>query len=456
MKHLVNAFASDWGSDNTGKDCRDEMLKTFVNSYWFRCPAHLLDLPAKEMKLALIKVKELYELTNALFHDVSAKHVSSAWHEELTMLLAGPSSRNCPAPLATDGTVITKFSGPPFVNTTRWLPYWKWVRWMHKHFLVFMRFVLRRVKNMEGASACRLVVLFESDFMELFASLHATRDVGVPIESGLKKLQLREPHVHIVSLVLNGCCEALEKTKDDVRELYKAGCVLIRTTAHGTTYQSLVRADEWTPSIQQMKQWADWYSTYVLSVAYAKIKTTWLDEYPAKEKRFLDVVVSFNPLTPIDQRVSFDEMKEAIIWEKLMIDQKLVVIDWDMIKTEWAMYLFDSRRITAIGEDDDACANFSPLSEWSSAFMTMCYPTLSPLASCALDVTVDSCEPERVFSVFKRVIVNQPNRHSMGQDKKVAITQATFNAQNGPPGPCRDWPLSEFTTQFGRHSHQKN
>lgn len=440
--------ASDWGSDNTGKECRKKFLGIRESLLWFRCVEHMIDLPGKEMKEASPLIVQLYTATNNM-HSVASSFLPTELQALMFEMLENDQcppeerKRNLPPMVSSvDGSPILKESGPPFVNATRWLPFWEWLNWMHKHFLVFWYFVEKRLPAGidHGTHAATLTALFRDRPMELFCAIRSMCLISVPLQKALVQLQSRKPHVEQVAPIIDDIAFSLCIDELDVRELYDEGIALIGGIAdqYENSYMLLECGDDWDPTPDIRKSWARFFTTFVLEAARDKLSDVW-DNYPEQEKRFLKFAPHLSHLSR-DQKPEFEILQAAIPWKWQWDNGKIRPIDWESVRKEWKVYQIDERWA------DRKYEKYTPLEFWMTVQHGLAQ--LALVAIRALRVIPNSCDPERGFSVFKRVVVNQKLRWKMGQDKKMALTKSTYNKGAGPPI-CADWPLSEFKEKFG-------
>lgn len=457
----LDAVASDWGSDNTGQACRAVFVLTFRYTFWFRCLCHLNDTIATPMKTECLFVTELFQLTNTWHNSNDAKLLPD-WLEYFGECIRSGNGVQrgtvYPPAKTMEGILLTALSSPPEVNVTRWLPFWKWLKWMHRHFRIFVCYVLAKLRIGGGANATKLYTLVSSSTVELWCSISMMMKLSVGLKDNLKMFQTRQPIVPFIYTIMEGMRSQIGVSKEEVRNnfvLYNGNLQTVRL--EDTALKGLMKNVQPTPP--QMKKMADDFFDDVATAVLEKYELVW-DSYPNKEKEFLRAACMLRPeyrsnmpkWIPLSAEafkewipLSAEAFEEAIQWKEYIDGEGNVKqVEWDKIKEQYATYMID-RGIRKQKINEKETDYISSL--WQEQRNQILYPQLAPMMLRILMVVVDSCDPERVFSVYRRVILDQVMRHGMDSDKKTLYVQSKYNAEAGPEE-CRTWPLSEFKEHY--------
>jgi hypothetical protein len=435
---VLDGVSSDWGSDNTGKEMREAFLKVFTETYWFRCFPHMFDVTGKLMKVALVVVMELVACTNA-WHHVNSRQLAEGWVELKTM-----EARNFS--LVSSFGVDLNLTLPPAVNVTRWTPFWTWLDWVIPHFLVLKYYVEHKVSRMTGEYARRLVDVMSNDPAKLYAQLVLLHDSGEEIANALTIMQGRQPMIHRAARIIENVHDSLVVA--DKRKIQERVMTVLEELKKVIRPQLsyAIQVNIHFPDQNGVKEIVNEYTEYVAVPAFAKFNRCW-EDYPAQEKKLILMAASLDYKSKKEDRCSFEKFKSAVIFTKELVNGEIQSINWNAVESEW-IYWQNNYSADWKSDEKDEDLGDDVLLYWKSARVTLIFPHLHRIALRILQLVINSCDPERVFSVFRRVIVDQTERHSMSPEKKVGMVRLKYNSEAGPSW-VKGYPSDRLPALFG-------
>lgn len=226
--------------------------------------------------------------------------------------------------------------------------------------------------------------------------------------------------------------EQVEKTT--VRGIYGEAVNRLRDGMHSDDRVRQLFSDvQQKHHLPEAKVWADYFFQNAHTAAATKFSAIF-DNYPADEWRLLEFARFLDPsvVPPAARPTTADFVRAVKFTKYLDINGRPQRIDQPRLSREW-----ESFRAADTWQDHPEwyCkGHFDAVRMWFSPEMLVMYPTLTPLVLRILRIIPNSCDPERVFSAFKRLIVNHPQRSSLEASKKTGLVRCNYNQEC-----CRDF-----------------